>query len=400
VTFPGTEDEAVQRFRELFLDAVRIHMRSDVPVGTCLSGGLDSSSIVCAADVLRRRGELSAYTHHAFGYRSPDPASNEASHMDRVVSATKTVMHYVDFDNRLFEETLPQIVCAQDEPFGSASIVAQWFVFQRAKAEGMKVMLDGQGADEILGGYHFYFATVGIGRVAAGDLLGFWRLRSAYKREIGAFPMTVRLALRLLLARWAPRLDAILRRRHSLLQLRPISVALTDALNRPEWLETPAYARAMASTSLHDRLQQDIRSLMLPALLRYEDRNSMTHSLEARVPFLDHRLVEFAFTLPDRWKISGVTTKYILRQAMEPFLPEAIRTRKDKIGFKADPGLTASYVRARRETLATHRTEWERRWFRPDALGALLERYDGSTAAEFALWRVLNVKLWARQFWG
>jgi len=320
--------------------------------------------------------------------------------MERVVSATNAVMHYVDFDNRLFEETLPQIVCAQDEPFGSASIVAQWFVFQRAKAEGMKVMLDGQGADEILGGYHFYFATVGIGRVAAGDLLGFWKLRSAYKREIGAFPMTIRLALRLLLARWAPRLEAVLRRRHSLLQLRPISVALTEALNRPEWLETPAYARAMASTSLHDRLQQDIRSLMLPALLRYEDRNSMTHSLEARVPFLDHRLVEFAFTLPDRWKISGVTTKSILRQAMGPILPEAIRTRKDKIGFKADPGLTASYVRSRRETLAAHRTEWERRWFRPDALGALLERYDGSTAAEFALWRVLNVKLWARQFWG
>jgi asparagine synthase (glutamine-hydrolysing) len=400
VTFPGTEEEAAERFRELFLDAVRIHMRSDVPVGTCLSGGLDSSSIVCAADVLRRRGELSAYTHHAFGYRSPDPASNEAPYMDRVVSATNTVMHYVDFDNRLFEETLPQIMCAQDEPFGSASIVAQWFVFQRAKAEGMKVMLDGQGADEILGGYHFYFATLGIGRLAAGDLLGFWKLRSACKRELGAFPMTVRMTLRLLLALWAPRLYAVLRRQRSLLQLRPISVALTGALNRSEWLETPAYARAMTSTSLHDRLQQDIRSLMLPAFLRYEDRNSMTHSLEARVPFLDHRLVEFAFTLPDRWKISGSTTKSILRQAMGPILPEAIRTRKDKIGFKADPGLTASYVRSQRETLAAHRTEWERRWFRPDALGALLERYDGSITAEFALWRLLNIKLWARQFWG
>jgi asparagine synthase (glutamine-hydrolysing) len=399
-SFAGTEGEAVQRFRDLFLDAVRIHMRSDVPVGSCLSGGLDSSSIVCGADLLRRNGEIPHYMHHAFGYRSPDAASNEASHMDRVVSATSPKMHYVEFDAQAFREVLPQILAAQDEPFGSASIVAQWFVFRAAKAAGMKVMLDGQGADETLGGYHFYFATVGIGRVAVGDLAGFWRLRSAYEREIGTFPMTVRMALRLLLARWAPRLDAILRRRHSLLQLRPISVALTDALNRPEWLETPAYAKSVASISLHDRFQQDIGSLMLPALLRYEDRNSMAHSLEARVPFLDHRLVEFAFSLPDRWKISGITTKYILRQAMAGILPEETRIRRDKIGFKADPALTISLFRQRRDDLMDNRSNCEQRWFRPQGLASLLERYDGSATAEFGLWRILNTKLWARQFWG
>jgi asparagine synthase (glutamine-hydrolysing) len=178
-----------------------------------------------------------------------------------------------------------------------------------------------------------------------------------------------------------------------------LSIALTDALTRPEWLDTPAYAKAARSISLHDRMQQDIRSLMLPALLRYEDRNSMAHSLEARVPFLDHRLVEFAFTLPDRWKISGITTKYVLRRAMAGILPEGTRTRRDKIGFRADPGLTLSLFRQQREALVANRTSWEGRWFRPEGVEALLTQYDGSVAAEFGLWRVLNTKLWARQFW-
>jgi asparagine synthase (glutamine-hydrolysing) len=320
--------------------------------------------------------------------------------MERVVAATSAKMHYVEFNAGEFLEVLAQILASQDEPFGSASIAAQWFVFQDAKSAGMKVMLDGQGADEVLGGYHFYFETLAMVRLAAGDLPGFWRLRTAYEREIGAFPMTVRLAARQLIARWAPPLDAALRRRHSLLKLRPIAVALTEALHRPEWLETPAYTAAAGSATLHDRLQHDVQSLMLPALLRYEDRNSMAHSLEARVPFLDHRLVEFAFSLPDRWKISGVTTKHILRQAMAGILPEETRMRRDKIGFKADPALTISLFRQRRDDLMDNRSNWEQRWFRPDALGALLERYDGSTAAEFGLWRVLNVKLWARQFWG
>jgi asparagine synthase (glutamine-hydrolysing) len=399
-TFTGTEHEAAERFRELFLDAVRIHMRSDVPVGTCLSGGLDSSSIVCAADLLRRDGALPTYTHHAFGYRSPDGASNEAPHMERVATATQAAMHYVEFDANRFEDTLPNVLHAQDEPFGSASIVAQWFVFERAKAEGMKVMLDGQGADETLAGYHLYFTTLGIGLVAVGDLLGFRRLRAAYERDIGSFPMTVRLAARLLLARWAPRLDAVLRRRHSLVQLRPVSIALRNALTRPEWLESPAASKAATATSLTARLQLDVRSLMLPALLRYEDRNSMAHSIEARVPFLDHRLVELAFMLPDRWKISGITTKSILRRAMQGILPEGTRNRRDKIGFTPDPKLTISFAQKNRESLLANPTELEQRWFHSRGVETLLTRYDGSVAAEFGLWRVLNTKLWARQFWG
>jgi asparagine synthase (glutamine-hydrolysing) len=319
--------------------------------------------------------------------------------MEHVVAATSVALHYVDVDADAFQAALPQILRAQDEPFGSASIVAQWFVFQRAKTGGMKVMLDGQGADETLAGYHFYFATIAAQQLAGGNLSAFWRLRAAYQREIGPFPVSVRSATQMLLARWSPRLAGLLRRNRSLLRLRPLSIALTDALNRPEWLETPAATEAAAAPSLGARLQQDVRSLVLPALLRYEDRNSMAHSLEARVPFLDYRLVEFVGSLPDQWKIRGTTTKYVLRQAMQGILPEGIRTRKDKIGFKADPDLTLSFFQKHHEALLVNQSEWERCWFRPGGIEALLNRYDGSGAAEFGLWRVLNTKLWARQFW-
>lgn len=399
-TFQGTEQQAGQQFRDLFLDAVRIHLRSDVPVGTCLSGGLDSSSIVCAADVLRRSQAIPNYAHSAFGYHASDETYDETPYMEAVASATAVKMHYVHITQDQFEARLPDILFAQDEPFGSASIVAQWFVFQRAKAEGMKVMLDGQGADETLAGYHLYFSTLAACRLAAGDIAGFWRLRAAYERDIGPFPVSLRSVAGMLLKDLLPGLEAALRRVRQTTWLNPLRMALTEILDRPDLLQPTASEAGANCISLNKRLQRDVEALMLPALLRYEDRNSMAHSIEARVPFLDHRLVEFLFTLPADWKIRGVSTKYILREAMCGILPEVVRTRADKIGFRPSPDLTFSYVQRHRDLFISNQTDWERRWFRPEGVQKLLNGQDRSVASEFGLWRVLNTKLWARQFWG
>jgi asparagine synthase (glutamine-hydrolysing) len=263
-------------------------MRSDVAIGTCLSGGLDSSAIVCAANRLGHDGTLAHYTHHAFGYRSPDAGTNEAAHMARVADATSAKMHYVGFDAAAFMEALPQIVAAQDEPFASASIAAQWLVFREASAAGMKVMLDGQGADEILGGYPFYFQTLALARLARLDLGGLYRVRAAYQRDIGPFPMTGGLAARRLTARWAPRLDAILRRSSRLLWFRPLRVALTDALGKAEWVDSPAHDRAAVTVSLEERLQEDVRSLMLPAILRYEAEGR--EAVKETAEILEHKI--------------------------------------------------------------------------------------------------------------
>ncbi len=126
----------------------------------------------------------------------------------------------------------------------------------------------------------------------------------------------------------------------------------------------------------------------------------MAHSIEARVPFLDYRLVEFVFSLPDEWKIRDTESKYLLREALKGTLPESIRTRKDKLGFRADPNWTFDVVRENAGAILHSETEYERRWFNPGGLEKLLLGGDRTVSTELELWRALNTKLWARQHWG
>jgi len=394
------EQEAVRDFRELFVDAVRIHLRSDVAVGTCLSGGLDSSSIVCGADLLQKAEQIPNYTHSAFGYCSSDERQNEEPYMDAVAGHTSADLHHVRVTQEEFEKELPNVLAAQDEPFGSASIVVQWFVFERARAKGMKVMLDGQGADEILAGYRPYFTSVAAGLLARGDLAGYRAFRSACRKDLGASDADLAAALPLLLEARFPFLCGFLRRlqrrvyRH--VSNNPLSSIVSRDLLRC-LSHGPPEQQDRAPCSLSARLKRDVERSRLPALLRYEDRNSMAHSIEARVPFLDYRLVEFAFGLPDDCKIRGTTTKYILRQAVKGVLPEAIRTRKDKLGFEPAAALTFAVAERHSHALKDNPTEFEREWFRPDRLREAMDAKGQLNHVQ--LWRILNTKLWLRQFW-
>ena len=151
--------------------------------------------------------------------------------------------------------------------------------------------------------------------------------------------------------------------------------------------------------SVHALLADFTGKRGLPALLRFEDRNSMAHSIEARVPFLDHRLVEFAFQLPGEFKVRGVETKAVLREAMRGVLPEPIRARKDKIGFRAEPSATWALAERHRDSLLRNRTEHEEQWFDAGAVASLLDGRSRGTDEEFMLWRVINAKLWLRTFW-
>ncbi len=175
--------------RELFLDAVRLRLRSDVPVGTCLSGGIDSSAIVCAVDHLLRTEAENARPvgdrQRTFTAFFEERGFDERPYAEAVVERTRSQPHWVTFDSRELVDVLPSIVRTQDEPFGSTSIVAQWFVMRAAKEAGLKVMLDGQGADETLAGYHGYFGPF------FADLL-----RHGQLRELGAELRAYRAAAR------------------------------------------------------------------------------------------------------------------------------------------------------------------------------------------------------------
>ena len=404
--YQGTEQDAVKKFKELFFDSVKIHAQSDVPVGTCLSGGLDSSSIVCTSELLRKSYQIPNYTHSAFGYCPSEENYSEKKYMDVVVRATSVEMNNIDFTQEQFGKTLPLILQAQDEPFSSASVVAQWFVFQRAKQNGMTVMLDGQGADEILAGYHTYFITMALNLFTKGHFPKYLSLRSKYEKEIGKFPLTYRWLVLgtffYLISHLLPNLlqptEYVYKKFRQMKSMTPEKLSLTRELVSQYFEDKFAY-KYKRLNSLGEELRAHLQSTSLPGLLRYEDRNSMAHSIEARVPFLDYRLVEFLFTLPDDLKIKGVTTKYILREAMEGILPETIRNRKDKIGFKPNPDLTFAFVRGCMDSLRGNDTEYEKLWFEEKGVEKIIKSQNRSVSFEFLLWRILNMKLWIRQHW-
>jgi asparagine synthase (glutamine-hydrolysing) len=394
-----SERDAVDRFRTHFVDAVRSHTLSDVPVGTCLSGGLDSSSIVCAATELRRRADLTNYTHRAYGYVAADARFSEKRYMDAVANATGVEMSYVECSDHRFLDTIPHVIAAQDEPFGSASIAVQYLVFERARQTGVTVMLDGQGADEVLGGYHHLLAGLAQHFLTTRQLLRYLRLRRRYAAETGAsFPIADRTAAAAIapdgLRRFALRARSALGGGMRAAALAPAELGvLTAALRDAAQPDAGAWR---PTEDLNDVLESYVRSLSLPALLRYEDRNSMAHSIEARVPFLDHRLVEFAFSLPDHLKINGARTKHVLREAMAGVLPESVRTRKDKLGFKATPALTFNLVQRDGAALATPANEYEAEWFDTAALRRMVTNANRADVDEFFLWRVYSVKKWLR----
>jgi asparagine synthase (glutamine-hydrolysing) len=313
--------------------------------------------------------------------------------MDMVVERTGVTLEEVRPTPERFEASLETIARQQDEPFGSTSIAAQWFVFEAAKAAGMKVMLDGQGADEVLGGYHGYLATIAAGMVSDRRPLAYARLALDHRRRLGTWPLAAGSMIGLLPERVlgaAARVRSLDRR-----ERRP-QPALGGVLAEP--LERSVPVLEPLPTDLQALLRHQVQ-MSLPSLLRYEDRNSMAHSIEARVPFLDHRLVELAFQLPAETKVRRADTKRLLREAMRGVLPEPIRTRRDKLGFRADPGASPRFARARRDLLAANASAAEGGWFDPAAVRAFIDAAQVDPALEFPLWRIVNVKLWARAHW-
>jgi asparagine synthase (glutamine-hydrolysing) len=380
--------DAVEEFFELFRDSIRLELRSDVPIGTALSGGLDSSAVaVSASDLLRTEAEnaealggrqrtFTAYFGH--------PGYDERPFAEAVVAQTGAEATWVTFDASELVDDLPRIVEAQGEPFGSTSICAGWYVMRAAKAGGVKVLLDGQGGDELLAGYRAHFGF----RLA--DLLARGRVRELRAELAGTQHGPVALATSV--ARpFAP--EGL---------VRAVRARTRGSLAHPE-LRGPGGADFDGSP-FPDRLRRYQQLVLtrrgLPELLRYEDRNSMAHSLEARVPFLDHRLVELCFSLPPHELIRGGETKSVLRRALGELLPPQVRDRRDKLGFVTPE---ADWLRGPLGELAgdvfASQSVRDRGFVDAPAARRRLERHrTGRLTAGMELWRALNLELWARAY--
>jgi asparagine synthase (glutamine-hydrolysing) len=390
--FDGSFEEASARFRELFVDAVRLRLRSDVPVGSCLSGGLDSSSIVCSM------AELLAGTPGAvqktFSACAHEARFDERRYIDEVVALTSVEPHYVYPDVDSLFAVLDRLSWHQDEPVSTTSVFAQWEVFRIASENGIKVMLDGQGADEQLAGYHTFFAP----RLAGLFLSMQWRTMveevRALERLHGYSAMhAAQHTLNMLLPR---PLRAVGRR-----------LAARTA-TAPGWLDmdrlgatpgNPFEERGSATSDVAALSVLQLTSTNLQMLLHWEDRDSMAHSVESRVPFLDYRLVEFVLGLPVEFKIAGGITKRVLREGMSGILPESVRGRMDKMGF-----VTPEELWLRRDapdrfrSLVASSSEETGGIIRPGVAAAVQQMVDGRTPFEPLAWRVISFAAWMRTF--
>jgi asparagine synthase (glutamine-hydrolysing) len=372
----------------LLEDAVRLRLRSDVPVGTCLSGGLDSSMLV--ALTARLRGEAAG--HRAFSVVYPEPGIDEGPFVDAVVASTGVAgSRATPVAAELLAE-LPALVRHQGEPFPSLGPYSQWRVMRMAREAGVPVLLDGQGGDEVFGGYHYHYGPF-LAEQARSRGLGAAIAEARAAAAVTSLPLAFLLGLGAYHLFPAPE------------ALRRIAVARTATHGRVPaglLLEPPsedAGLRHRPRGSLLAERRAALLATSLPALLRYEDRSSMAFSIEARTPYLDFRLVERALALPSAGLIRDGWTKQPLREAARGVLPESVRLRRDKLGF-------ATPERRFLRELAPAVREWLgppariRAQLRAPELERWLALPDALLAAQPGLWRLCSAELWLRALEG
>jgi asparagine synthase (glutamine-hydrolysing) len=384
--FAGTFEQASSAFRERFTSAVSEHLRSDVPVGSCLSGGLDSSSVVCTMSRLLG----GAARQMTFSSRSEDDRLDEGPYIEEAVRAAGVEGHDVWPTADALFSSLDELVRQQDEPFGSSSVFAQSEVFALAKRHGATVMLDGQGADEQLAGYRTFLGP------SYADLFRHGRALDLLRSMAGAR------SLQRLSYLWSAQslADTLLPE-----QLRQSARRMFGhASSEPDWLDIGRLdveacdPYAPRARSVNDLSLAQLTRTNLQMLLRWEDRSSMLHSVEARVPFLDHTLVEFTLGLPTEYKLSAGLTKRVLRRAMEGMVPAPILARTDKIGFATPEEMWAKANAGwfREEVAAA--VESARGVLRPSAVTLTDAVLDGRHPFDFTVWRMLCFGRWLRAF--
>lgn len=390
--FTGDLVTAAVKFRDLFDDSVRLRLRADVPVGSCLSGGLDSSSIVCT--MRAQLGERATELQNIFSAYSDVPRFDERRFIQDVAEATGAAAHHVVPGSDALRAELDSIVWHQDEPFGSTSIYAQWCVFRLAREHGVEVMLDGQGADEALGGYHGYFGPRLAGLLRQGRWGAFRREAAAIRTLHGqTWSLQARILANELLphrcADWLRRLAGRTARGPSFLNLQKLGAVPGS----------PHDGSVDLRDSVRSLSHAQLTALNLPMLLRFEDRDSMAHSVEARLPFLDYRLVEFCLGLPEDFKLSDGWTKRVLREGMRGRLPESIRLRRDKLGFAtAEEVWMRERHRAEFLQLVDAAIESSGGILTAEARRKAERILDGTEPFSFLVWRFISFGAWIRRF--
>jgi len=340
-----SEAEAVEQFQSLFSTSVKRRLRSDVEVGTSLSGGLDSSSIAATISQLTTNNlQLKTFTASFPGFEK-----DETAYAKQVADQFQLQQYTVTPTADTLLNDMQKLIYHQEEPFQSSSIYAQYKVYELAKQHGVKVILDGQGADELLAGYYKYIHWFLQEKVKN-------RESGVVSREINAFTtnnIPFEWSWKNKLAARFPEITAVQLESKAFKQLK--FGAGIDAVYFKEHVNKQTIFKPIVR-KLNDLLYFNTMQFGLEELLRYADRNSMAHGREVRLPFLNHALVQFVFSLPSHYKIHNGFTKYILRESMKQLLPSSIVYRTDKVGYEPPqqqwmqtPGFTELLMESRKK---------------------------------------------------
>jgi len=301
------EDNLIEKYRNLFDSAVHLTLRSDVKLGSALSGGIDSSCLVGSVNNEFRNLKLNVQQEcvaACFNEKDID----ESEYVDAVTNKFKINAHKVFPTFLHFEEDFTKLIWHQEEPFPTMSIFAQYCVFEEAAKQNLTVMLDGQGADEILAGYDSFYRPYFTSLFKTNFIKGILSLYNYWKLHT-KFPIQ-------------NIIKNIFKKKNRY-----------NKYFRSNYFNTVKPYHRPKDSSIRTTSFNHLNGYGLHSLLRYEDKNSMTFSIESRVPFLDYRLVDFGISLPENLKINKGIRKYILRESFKDILPNKIYKRYDKFGF-------------------------------------------------------------------
>ena len=394
------DEDLIAGFGERFTEAVRSHLMSDVPLGVFLSGGIDSASIVAVMSRLVKE----PIKTFSIGFAQRE--ANELGYARTVADAYHTEHHDVVVSPEAFFAALPTLVWHEDEPLAHPSSVALYFV-ARLAMEHVKVVLTGEGSDELLGGYGRYARTLynirwgtPYHRIVPG------RVRHAVRSGIACLDRgsVLRQNLERTFLCVAPDLASIYLDNFAVFPRALQAQLLTPAAKEQTSAADPyrvvrGYLERTTALTLLDRLLHADTKTYLHELLMKQDQMSMAASVESRVPFLDHPLVEFAAGLPGHLKLRGFTTKRILRESMKHLLPASVLARP-KMGFPVPVG---NWFRGRWRGMLTElvlgERATERDIFNPEVVrGIVREHLSGRTQHTEQLWALVNFELWLRRF--
>lgn len=381
--FQGSFQEKCEAFKAVFFDSIRMTERRDVTLGVCLSGGLDSSAIASALSVYSGGKELKTFTSFYVGKDEVD----ERPFIDEVLRQYPNIIpHYISPTEKDVEEHFDRILFHMDIPMPSSSYISQYFVMKLAAENGIKVVLDGQGSDEIMGGYMHSFYRLLADNIRTGTFPeAFSTLRTHRQRQGYGMGKSMDIIAKSLLATMLGEQQLYAE------EFKRSNPWIFPSLNGKE----PFHLRQTGGTRLQQFLYQLLYVTLLPTLLHTEDINSMAFSIESRVPFLDHRLVELCFSLQNTDIIHNAETKYIMRKGLQGVLPDAIANRKDKVGFITRGDRT--WLRGRLQ----HLLEGDFRELAdvidvPKVQGLVRDFTAGSNAHSLFLWRLAMLRGWVR----